>query len=96
MCIKQLGIAFYSKKKFTKQFLKISVSVNEPFLKCPILTIISYVCFFGGGSYKSPIICIFAHQGFCVYEALAHRTMIMCILTALCPVYNESFHCSND
>ena len=39
---------------------------------------------------KSPI---FAHQGFCVYEALAHPDMIMCILTARRPVYNESFHC---
>ena len=39
---------------------------------------------------------ISAHQGFCVYEALAYRDMIMCILTARRPVYNESFHCYND
>ena len=39
---------------------------------------------------------IFAHQGFCVYEALAHIDMITCILTARRPVYNESFHCCND
>ena len=39
---------------------------------------------------------IFVYQGFCVYEALAHRDMIMCILTARHPVYNESFHCWND
>ena len=39
---------------------------------------------------------IFAHQGFCVYEALAHLGMIKCILTARRPVYNESFHCCND
>ena len=32
---------------------------------------------------------IFAHQGFCVYEALAHLGMITCILTARRPVYNE-------
>ena len=39
---------------------------------------------------------IFSHQGFCVYEALAHLCMITCILTARRPVYNESFHCCND
>ena len=41
-----------------------------------------------------PAMCnaIFAHQGFCVYEALAHIDMITCILTARLPVYNESFH----
>ena len=39
---------------------------------------------------------IFTHQGFCVYEALAHLGMITCILTARRPVYNESLHCSND
>ena len=39
---------------------------------------------------------IFAHQGFCVYKALANCDMIMCILTALRPVYNESFHCCNE
>ena len=39
---------------------------------------------------------IFARQGFCVYEALAHLGMIMCILTARRPVYNESFHFCND
>ena len=39
---------------------------------------------------------IFAHQGFCVHEALAHLGMITCILTARHPVYNESFHCCND
>ena len=39
---------------------------------------------------------IFAHQGFCVYEALAHLGMIMCILTARRPVYNETSHCCND
>ena len=44
----------------------------------------------------SDLYSIFAHQGFCVYEALAHLGMIMCILTARRPVYNESFHCCND
>ena len=39
---------------------------------------------------------IFAHQGFCVYEALAHLGMITCILTARRPVCNETFHCCND
>ena len=33
---------------------------------------------------------IFAHQGFFVYEALAHRSMIMCILASRRPVYNQS------
>ena len=39
---------------------------------------------------------IFAHQGFCVYEALAHIDMITCISTARRPVYNKSFHCCTD
>ena len=39
---------------------------------------------------------IFAHQGFCVYEALAYLDMILCILTARRPVYNELFHCCKD
>ena len=43
------------------------------------------------GSYLTGI---FAHQGFRVYEALAHLGMITCILTARRPVYNESFHYS--
>ena len=48
--------------------------------------------------------CIFAHQDFCVYAhndmimIVAHNDydMIMCILTARRPVYNEWFHCCND
>ena len=38
---------------------------------------------------------IFALQGLCVYKALAHSDMIMCILILWCPVYNELFHCCN-
>ena len=41
-------------------------------------------------------VCIYAHQGFCVYKALAHRDMIKCILSSRRLVYNESFHCCND
>ena len=46
--------------------------------------------------YRISFLPIFAHQGFCVYEALAHLGMITCILTARRPVYNESFHCCID
>ena len=35
---------------------------------------------------------IFAHQGFCVYKALAHNDMITCISTERRAVYNDSFH----
>ena len=38
---------------------------------------------------------IFAHQGFCVYEVLAHCDTIICTSTARRPVNNESFHCCN-
>ena len=38
---------------------------------------------------------IFAHQDLCVYEALAYRDMIMCILLRR-PVNSEPFHCCND
>ena len=45
---------------------------------------------------RNSIISIFTYQGFCVYEALAHREMIMCILSSSLSVYNESFHCCYD
>ena len=38
---------------------------------------------------------VFAHHIF-AHEALAHRDLIMCIVTARRPVYNEPFHCCND
>ena len=44
---------------------------------------------------SAKVLNIFAHQGFCVLEALEHHDMIMCILS-LCHSVYKSFHCCND
>ena len=77
------------KEALRKPLFCVSITVTSQAQLATICqTLVTPVCFC--------CIFIFACQGFCVYEALAHIDMIMCILTAHRPVYNESFHCCND
>ena len=45
--------------------------------------------------YRVTRVALFAHQGFCVYEALAHRDMITCIVSSRYSVNNGSCHYCN-